>query len=69
VKTWVTGANQPDFEIDYKLLLNGGGWKVYDVVIEGISLVGNYRQQFGSILNSESFESLLQRLREKATAH
>jgi phospholipid transport system substrate-binding protein len=69
VKTWVTGANQPDFEIDYKLLLNGGGWKVYDVVIEGISLVGNYRQQFGSILNNETFESLLQRLREKATSH
>ncbi len=65
VKTRVTGANQPDFQIDYRLLLNGSEWKVYDVVIEGISLVSNYRQQFGSILNKESFESLLKRMKKK----
>jgi phospholipid transport system substrate-binding protein len=65
-KTQITGADQPDIEIDYRLLLNGTEWKVYDVVIEGISLVSNYRHQFASILNGDSFESLLQRLREKA---
>ena len=43
VKTQVTGADQPDIEIDYRLLLSGTEWKVYDVVIEGISLVSNYR--------------------------
>jgi phospholipid transport system substrate-binding protein len=66
VKTQVTGADRPDFEIDYRLLLSGTEWKVYDIVIEGISLVNNYRQQFASILSSQSFESLLKRLREKA---
>jgi phospholipid transport system substrate-binding protein len=65
VKTRVASDNQPDFQIDYRLLLNGSEWKVYDVVIEGISLVGNYRQQFSSILSRESFESLLKRLKEK----
>lgn len=65
VKTRAVGANQPDVEIDYKLLLSGGQWKVYDVIIEGISLVDNYRQQFSSILDSESFESFLKRLSEK----
>lgn len=65
VKTQIIGVNQPDIQIDYRLLLSGTEWKVYDVVIEGISLVGNYRQQFASILNSESFESLLKRLKEK----
>jgi phospholipid transport system substrate-binding protein len=65
VKTQVTGTSQPDIEIDYRLLLSGAEWKVYDVVIEGISLVSNYREQFVSILNGESFESLLKRLREK----
>ena len=65
VKTRVASDNQPDFQIDYRLLLNGSEWKVYDVVIEGISLVGNYRQQFNSILSKESFESLLKRLKEK----
>jgi len=68
VKTRVTGANRPDFAIDYRLLLNGAEWKVYDVVIEGISLVNNYRQQFGSILNKESFESLLKRMKKKVEA-
>ncbi len=65
VKTWVTNAGRPDFQIDYRLLLSGGQWKVYDVVIEGISLVGNYREQFASILTNESFDALLKRLQEK----
>lgn len=65
VKTKAVGADQPDVEINYKLLLIGDQWKVYDVVIEGISLVDNYRQQFASLLDRESFESLLKRLSEK----
>lgn len=66
VKTQVTGTtSQPGIEIDYRLFLSGAEWKVYDVVIEGISLVSNYRDQFAAILRGESFESLLKRLREK----
>lgn len=65
VKTRVENENQPFIRIDYRLLNTGTEWKVYDVVIEGVSLVDNYRQQFGSILNSESFDSLLRRLRER----
>lgn len=65
VKTRVTSGNQSDVEIEYRLLLEDAGWKVYDVVIEGISLVGNYRQQFASILSRESFESLLKLMQKK----
>ena len=65
VRTRVASASNPDVQIDYRLRLDETGWKVYDVVIEGISLVGNYRHQFGSILNNESFDSLLSRLRQK----
>lgn len=65
VKTRVANDNEPDFDIDYRLLLSGAEWKVYDVVIEGMSLVGNYRQQFTSILNNEPFENLLKQLRKK----
>jgi phospholipid transport system substrate-binding protein len=68
VKTSVMGASKPDFAIDYRLVLEGMEWKVYDVVIEGVSLVNNYRQQFGSILNKESVESLLNRMRKKVEA-
>ena len=66
VKTRVAGENNPDVQIDYRLCLKGTEWKVYDVVIEGISLVGNYRQQFRSILNKETFDGLLKLLRQKA---
>jgi phospholipid transport system substrate-binding protein len=65
VKTRVAGDSRPDVQIDYRLLQEGEEWKVYDVVIEGISLVDNYRQQFASILTNESFEGLLKQLREK----
>lgn len=68
VKTRVTSDNQPDIQIEYRLRLDGGAWKVYDVMIEGISLVANYRQQFGSILANRSFESLLDMLRERVAA-
>lgn len=65
VKTQVANDKEPEFDIDYRLLLTGTEWKVYDVVIEGISLVGNYRQQFASILDRQSFEGLMENLREK----
>lgn len=68
VKTWVTNDKEPDFEIDYRLILGDSGWKVYDVVVEGMSLVNNYRQQFASILNNRSFPDLLMQLREKVRA-
>jgi len=43
----------------------GGDWKVYDVVIDNISLVNNFRSQFDRILASSSFDELLKKLREK----
>ncbi len=54
-----------DADIDYRLHRMDGKWKAYDVVVEGVSLLVNYRSQFSSILANESFDSLLQRLREK----
>jgi phospholipid transport system substrate-binding protein len=42
-----------------------GNWRVYDVVIEGVSMVKNYRGQFRQILSKEKPEDLLQTLREK----
>ncbi len=65
VGTRVTSRNQPDVRIEYRLRIENGQWQAYDVVIEGISLVNNYRQQFGSILSNESFRDLLNRLRAK----
>jgi phospholipid transport system substrate-binding protein len=51
--------------IHYRMILRNGEWKVYDVVIEGASLVQNYRTQFREILTNKTPEDLLKTLREK----
>jgi len=59
----VTGKGQ-EIPLNYRLVKETSEWRVYDVVIEGISLVNNYRSQFGAILQKSSFQDLLARLRE-----
>lgn len=65
VRTMILNYQNSNISVDYRLALENGQWKVYDVVIEGISLVNNYRSQFSSILSRDSFDKLLQLLREK----
>jgi phospholipid transport system substrate-binding protein len=54
--------------ISYRVILSGGTWKVYDVIIENVSLVLNYRTQFNTILEKNSPEGLLEILRKKVEA-
>lgn len=51
--------------ITYRLLNESGTWKVYDVTIEGVSLVNNYRSQFSRIISESSYAELVKRLRNK----
>ncbi len=51
--------------ITYRVIQKGGIWKVYDVVVENVSLIQNYRTQFNEILNGQKPEQLLQTLRKK----
>lgn len=54
-----------EIPIHYRMILKSGKWKVYDVVVEGVSLINNYRSQFNQILISKPPEHLLQALRKK----
>jgi phospholipid transport system substrate-binding protein len=54
-----------EFTIDYKTQAVGNEWKVYDVVVENISMVNNYRSQFNRVISNSSFEELILRLKEK----
>ena len=54
--------------IDYRVIKKENDWKVYDVVIEGVSLVSNYRTQFREILGNNPPEKLLETLRKKTGA-
>jgi phospholipid transport system substrate-binding protein len=65
VSTKVVDNRGQEFSVDYRLSKVNGDWKVYDVVIEDISLVNNYRSQFNRVLAKGSFEELLTTLKEK----
>lgn len=65
VNTKVITGKGDEIPIDYRLHSVGGKWKVYDVVIENVSLVNNYRSQFNRILAIASFDDLIKRLQEK----
>jgi phospholipid transport system substrate-binding protein len=51
--------------IDYRMLKRGDRWRVYDVSIEGVSLVANYRTQFNSIIRTSSYDELLRKMRSR----
>jgi len=64
VKSIMVGK-KTEIPLDYRLMKKDGDWKAYDVVVDGISLVQNYRGQFTKILRSSSYEHLVQILRDK----
>jgi phospholipid transport system substrate-binding protein len=65
VDTKIVPSKGDSMSVNYRLHFVRGEWKVYDVVIEDISLVQNYRSQFNRILAKGSFDDLLNRLRAK----
>ncbi len=65
VKVRIFTDKQVEIPVVYKLKKKGPEWKIYDVSIEGVSLVNNYRKQFDSIILSSSYEGLVEKLREK----
>ena len=64
VKTSIV-TSSVSIPIDYKLLMKNKAWHVYDVVIEGVSFISTYRSQYNKIITSESFASLIKKMKEK----
>ena len=65
VSSKITTKKGEEIAVNYKLRQVGSDWKVYDVVIENISLVNNYRSQFNRVIAQSSFEDLLRRMKDK----
>jgi phospholipid transport system substrate-binding protein len=57
-----------EIPVDYSMWTRGGSWRIYNVTIEGASLLGNYRNEFERVLQKESADHLISLLREKAEA-
>jgi len=65
VQSYLQTSDGKKIPLFYRLTDKSGGWKVYDVIIEGVSMVKNYRTQFREILAKDSPEKLLEILRDK----
>jgi phospholipid transport system substrate-binding protein len=65
VETTIISLKGEEIAVIYKLRRENGKWKVYDAVVENISLINNYRSQFDRVISSASYDELLKRLREK----
>ena len=66
VRSKVVTAKRDEYALDYRLMNKGGKWLVYDVVIEGVSLVSNYRSQFNKIITGQGYGELVKKLRTKS---
>ena len=64
VKTEVVRKNST-INVDYKLIESPHEWQVYDIVVEGVSLIKNYRSQFGKVIHNDSFNTLMEKLNTK----
>ena len=65
VKTKIVTKRNVEIPIDYRMMDKGGKWEVYDVSIEGVSLVNNYRAQFSKIIRTSSYQELVRRMKSK----
>jgi phospholipid transport system substrate-binding protein len=65
VQTRLVPPKGPETPIDYRLIEKDGRWRVYDVVIEGVSMVANYRTQFDRVIRTSSYAELVKRLKDK----
>lgn len=68
VKTQIVQPGGQPIAVDYSLVKADSGWKVYDIVIEGVSLVTNYRSQFSNEIRQNGLDSLIKKLAEKNKA-
>ena len=65
VKTRIITKQETEIPVDYRMFLSNGRWAVYDVNIEGISLIGNYRTQFNAVIQRSGYADLVARLKAK----
>lgn len=66
VKSKIVTPKNDEFTLDYRLMKDQAGkWMVYDVVIEGVSLVSNYRTQFNKIITANGYPELVKKLQTK----
>jgi phospholipid transport system substrate-binding protein len=65
VRTKIVTKQGTEVPVDYRMLRKGDRWLVYDVIIEGVSLIANYRTQFNKIIQTSSYQELVKKMKTK----
>jgi phospholipid transport system substrate-binding protein len=65
VRTRIVTKHGTEIPVDYKMYKQGDRWLVYDVIIEGVSLIANYRTQFNKIIQTSSYQELVRKMKTK----
>jgi phospholipid transport system substrate-binding protein len=65
VRTKIITKQGSEIPVDYRMLQKDGKWLVYDVTIEGVSLIANYRTQFNKIIQTSSYQDLVKKMKTK----
>jgi phospholipid transport system substrate-binding protein len=65
VRTRIATKSGTEIPVDYRMLKRSDRWLVYDVIIEGVSLIANYRTQFNKIIQTSSYQELVKKMKTK----
>jgi phospholipid transport system substrate-binding protein len=69
VKTLITGAGRPTTAIDYRMENQPNGWRAYDVLVDGVSLMSSYRETFLGRVRHSGIDGLIKTLNGADRAH
>jgi phospholipid transport system substrate-binding protein len=67
VRSKVTTRRGSEIPLDYRMHVRDGSWRIYDVVVQGLSFIASYQTQFDRVIRAESYGALRARLQKKAT--
>jgi phospholipid transport system substrate-binding protein len=65
VRTKIVKTQEAEIPVEYRIFKKADKWEAYDIIVEGVSLVNNYRSQFSQIIRSSSYEELVKKLKNK----
>lgn len=68
VSTDIVQPTGDPIHVNYRLLQNGSTWKIYDVTVDAISIIANYRNQFNRVMNNQGYDVLISDLKKKQAA-
>jgi phospholipid transport system substrate-binding protein len=68
VNTDIVQQGKDPIHVNYRLVPKGGTWKIYDVTVDAISIIANYRNQFDRVMNNQGYDTLIKDLKSKQAA-